>query len=129
MAVPEVFEGIYRSNVVFMLLKTTYGLKNAAKTFWRELLKSFATTGCRIINADPCMYFRCTLMVLSVWFSWINECLRFRRDDEVEESRKKIMNLFDCGDYVNMDSYVGCKINGEYCFAFTQPVMLQSFSD
>ena len=38
-----------------------------------------------------------------------------------------MMKLFDCDDVGNMDEYVGYKINGDDCFTFTQPVMLQSF--
>ena len=41
MAVPEVFEKHYDNQVVLLLLKTIYGLKNAAKAFWKELFKAF----------------------------------------------------------------------------------------
>ena len=58
MAVPEGFEAIYRSDVVLMLLKIIYVLKNAAKEFCRYLLREFSGMGCRIINADPCIYFK-----------------------------------------------------------------------
>ena len=40
-SVPEVFEGIFRSHVLLILIKTIYGFKNAAKEFWRDLLRSF----------------------------------------------------------------------------------------
>ena len=45
--VPEGFEYIYGSDVVLMLLKTIYGLKNAAKAFWNELLRAFGAMGCK----------------------------------------------------------------------------------
>ena len=41
----EVLEGfirVYGSDVVLVLLKTIYGLKNTEKTFWRELLRAFS---------------------------------------------------------------------------------------
>ena len=41
MAVPEGFENHYDNQVVFLLLKTIYGLNNAAKAFCKELLKAF----------------------------------------------------------------------------------------
>ena len=39
------------------------------------------------------------------------------------------MKLFYCGDVVKIDEYVGYKINRYYGSTFTQPVMLQIFSD
>ena len=39
------------------------------------------------------------------------------------------MKLFDCDDVGNTDDYVGCKLNGDDSFNFTQTVMLQRFSD
>jgi hypothetical protein len=38
MDVPEGFERFYPSNVVLLLLKTIYGLKQAAYEYWLELL-------------------------------------------------------------------------------------------
>ena len=57
MAVPEVFENHYNNQVVLLLLKTIYGLKNAAKAFWKELLKAFDAMKCKRSDADPCMYY------------------------------------------------------------------------
>ena len=45
MALPEVFEGIYGIDMVLMLLKKIYGLKNAEKAFWRDLLREFSVIG------------------------------------------------------------------------------------
>ena len=87
MAVPEGFEGIYGIDVVLMLLKTIYLLKNAAKEFWRDLLRSVAVVRCRRSNAEPCMYFKWTAMGLLVCLAWIDDCACFGRDDKVEKSR------------------------------------------
>jgi hypothetical protein len=37
MKVPEGFKKFYPSNVLFILLQTIHGLKQAARAFWREL--------------------------------------------------------------------------------------------
>ena len=37
------------------------------------------------------------------------------------------MKLFDCDDLGNKDKCVGCNINGDDGFTFTQSVMLKSF--
>ena len=62
MAVLEGFEGIYRSNVVLILLKTIYSLNNTEKEFWRELSRAFAVMVCSIINVDPYMYSKWSAM-------------------------------------------------------------------
>ena len=67
MSLPEEFENIYGGDVVLMLLKTIYGLKNKAKAFWRELSREFSVMVGRRINAYPCMYFKWTSMGPLVW--------------------------------------------------------------
>ena len=56
MSVPEVFEGICRSDMVFMLLKAIHVLKNVVKAFWRDLLRAFFAVGCRIRNSYQCIF-------------------------------------------------------------------------
>ena len=56
MAVPEGFGNQYDNQVVLLLLKTIYGLKNSAKEFWKELLKAFGAMKFKRSDADPCMY-------------------------------------------------------------------------
>ena len=68
MAVPEVFEKHYENQVLFLLLKTIYGLNIAAKAFCKELLKAFGS------DADPCMYYKWDAAGLLVWLSWIDDC-------------------------------------------------------
>ena len=85
--------------------------------------------GCRRINADPCINLKCTGIVRLIYLSWIGDCECFGKDDEVEKSSNEMMDLFDCDDVVNMNEYVGCKINVDDGFTFTQLVILQSFRD
>ena len=131
MEVPQGFEKYYGPDVVLLLLKTIYGLKQAAKAFWTELLKAFGSMGCERSKADPCMYYQWTVGgSLMVWLSWIDDCVCFGEQAEVEKSRDKMKQLFDCDDVGDMNEYVGCKIDKENgAFKFTQPVMVQSFED
>lgn len=43
MKVPQGFEKFYPNDVVLLLLKTIYGLKQAAFEYWRALLKALET--------------------------------------------------------------------------------------
>ena len=110
MGVPQGFECHYEDDVALLLGKTIYGLKNAARAFWKELLKVFSKMDCDRSKADPCMYFQWTVMGLMVWLSWIDDCVFFGNAMDVEESRNKMKELFDCDDVGDMDEYVGCKI-------------------
>jgi len=47
-------------------------------------------------------------------------------NDDVEESRKEMHELFECVDIGDIEEYGGCKIDkSEGSIKFTQPVMLQ----
>ncbi len=76
MKVPQGFERFYSENAVLLLLKTIYGLKQAAMAFWKELLKAFYGMGYnKRSKADPCLYFGWTLTGLVLWSSWVDDCL------------------------------------------------------
>jgi hypothetical protein len=64
MEVSQGFERFYAKNTVLLLLKTIYGLKQAALAFWRELLKAFRHMEYGRSKADPCLYFRWTALGL-----------------------------------------------------------------
>ena len=116
--------------MVLLLLNIIYGLKNAAKAFWKEILKAFGTMKCKRSDADTCMYYKWDAEGLLVWLSWIDDFYSVGRKEEVEESHNEMMQLFDCDDVGNMYDCVGCKIGiEEGSFTFTQTVMLQSFKD
>ena len=60
MKVPQGFKRFYPSNVVLLLKKTIYGLKQAAFEYWQALLKAIKSIGLACCCADPCVYFRWT---------------------------------------------------------------------
>ena len=60
MEVPKRWRGHYAANSVLLLLRTIYGLKQAAMAFWRELLKVMKIIGIESSKVDPCMYFSWT---------------------------------------------------------------------
>jgi hypothetical protein len=132
MEVPQGFEGFYPKNYVLLLLKTIYGLKQAALAFWRELLKAFRHMEYGRSKADPCLYFRWTALGLILWLSWVDDCLVGGKDEGVKKAKGQMMELFDC-DYVGeLKEYVGCKVDYDKeagTMKLTQPVMIQSFQD
>ena len=133
MEVPEGFEDYYPGDVLLFLLKTIYGLKQAAMAFWRELLKAMRHMQCTRSNADPCLYFKWnSKMELTIWLSWIDDCLCIGPKENVLIAKKEMMSLFECNKIGNMDEHLGCWLECNFekrMLKFTQPVLLQSFND
>ena len=67
--VPQGFEKFYPANVVLLLLKTIYGLKQSAHEHWRAPLKAIRDVGLQRNKADPCVHFRWTDNGLNMWAS------------------------------------------------------------
>ena len=117
---------------VLLLMKTCYGLKQAAMMFWRELLKAMNHMKCNRSDCDPCLYWKHTDNGMIIWLSWVDDCLCIGNDNDVKEAKADIMKLFDCDDIDEFKEYVGCMIEHDMekrSLVMTQPVMLQSFED
>ena len=84
-------------------------------------------------DADPCIYYRWSKENgLIVWLSWIDDCLFLGNKQEVKYAKNAMLKQFECDDVGFPEEYVGCKLNfdkEENSLTFTQPVMIQSFSD
>jgi hypothetical protein len=117
---------------VLLLLQTLYGLKQSAMAFWKKLLQAFHSMSFQRSKADPCLYFAWTTLGLVLWLSWIDDCLVAGQTEAVRKAKKKMTDRFDCDIIGNMNEYVGCKIERntiEGWIRFTQPVLLQSYTD
>lgn len=132
MKVPQGFKDFYPPGWVLLLLKTIYGLKQAAYAFWRALLKAFREMQFQRSKADPCLYYAWTKHGLVTWITWVDDCLVTGSKEGIAIAKAKLMKKFDCDEIGNMDEYVGCKVDRDFAegsIKFTQPVMLQSFKD
>ena len=109
--VPEGFEKYYPKGAFWLLLKTIYGLKQAAKMFWKMLLKAMESMGFRKSWADPCLYFNWTDDGLVLWLSWIDDCLCVGKAEAVVKAKDGMLMRFDCDDIGEVKEYLGCKID------------------
>ena len=130
MTIPQGFKKYYPGDVLLKLLKTLYGLKQAAMAFWRELLKAMRSMGFKRSTADPCLYYKWTTDGLVMTVSWIDDNMIIGCKKAVLDAKVELMKRFECEDCGEMSEYLRCKIvrNGNE-LKFTQPVLLQSFSD
>jgi hypothetical protein len=138
MYVPQGFEKYYPGNVLLRLLRTVYGLKQAAIQYWREMLRAFKHMKYARCKADPCLYFRwkqdsnTMKRRLIIWLLWVDDCLILGPKKFVTGAKKKMMTLFECDDLGEMEEYVGCKVERNWTerwVRLTQPVLLQSYAD
>jgi hypothetical protein len=56
--VPQGFVKHFPEGSVLLLKKCLYGLKQAAKAFWRQLLHAASAMGLKQSTADPCLYYK-----------------------------------------------------------------------
>ena len=132
MYVPQGFEEFYPKNVVLLMLRTLYGLKQAAIAFWKETQLAFKSMSYQRSKADPCLHIRWTDGGLVAWLSWVDDYLVIGPKHEVKKAKADMMDRFDCDEVGELREYVGCKTDYDAKggrLKFTQPVMLQSFVD
>ena len=132
MRIPEGFEAYYPIDVLLLLLKTNYGLKQSAFEYWRVLLQALKGVGLKRSKADPCVYFRGTNNGLNIWTSWVDDLLSIGNKTDVFEGREKLKEYFSLDEVGEVSEYVGCKTehNKEAGYLqMTQPVLIQSFRD
>ena len=132
MEIPKDFKKKYALDKVLRLLKTIYGLKKAARMFWKLLLKAMRVMKFEMSKVDPCLYWKRTENGLVIWLSWIDDYLCVGPTVEVRKAREEMLSLFECDDVGEVKEYLGCKVErnqekGEV--RLTQPVILQSFED
>ena len=123
------------AKLLLELLRTMYGSVQAAKAFWREMLAAFHMMGYKRSSSDPCLYYKWELNKLNVeelsmWLSWIDDCVAIGTTETVQHERTKMGHLFDCDDIGPLEEYIGTKVDVEPGkIKLTQPVLLQSFVD
>ena len=128
--VPKGMEKHYPEGTVLLLLRTLYGLKQSAAQYWKETVQCFEDMGYKRSKADPCLYFKWTVMGLMLWMSWVDDLLSVGKKETVLQEKEEMKKRFDCDDVGEANEYVGCKverIDGK--IRLTQPVLLQSFKD
>ena len=126
--VPQGMEKYYPKDTVLLPERTIYGLKQAAKQYWKEVLKCFGNMGYKRSKADPCLYYKWEQQGISIWMSWVDDM--HVTGVNVMENKEELKKRFNCEDVGDVNEYVGCKIDRtKERIKFTQPVLIQSLVD
>ena len=90
--------GMYILPIFPIIVEVSYGLKQAAKAFWRQLLRATKKMGLTCSSADPCLYYKWSEGRLLMMLLWIddNTIVGFKKD--VLNVKQDLMNQFDCED-------------------------------
>ena len=67
MRVPQGWEEYYPEGTILLLLKTIYGLKQAAMAFWRKLIRAITKMKMKRNSGDPCLYYSWRKKRLSIF--------------------------------------------------------------
>ncbi len=110
MTIPQCFEKHFPEGSVLLLFMCLYGLKHAAKAFWRQLLCAASAMGLKQSMLDPCLYLKWVNGRPIMVMSWIDDNAIIGQERDVMELKKALMNQFKCKDCGPMDEYVGCTI-------------------
>jgi len=87
---PEGFKDTCPANTVLLLLRTIYGLKQAAKAFWKFLLGLMKSIGCRRSNVDNCVYYKWDDSGLSLLASWVDDLIVTGEEETVSHQKSKL---------------------------------------
>ena len=96
MEVPQVMEKYYLVNVLLLLLRILYGLRQTAAQFWKELLKAFMFMKYARNQADPCLYFRWVKGELVICISWVGDFLLTGPNKMTQLEKSEMMIIFEC---------------------------------
>jgi hypothetical protein len=131
MKVPQGFEKHFPEGSVLLLKKCLYGLKQAAKAFWRQLLRAASAMGLKQSTADLCFYYKWVEGQLIMMMSWIDDNAIAGKESDIMDLKKALMDQFECEGCGPMDEYVGCTIEklDTEGIKFQQKVLLQSCRD
>ncbi len=110
MKIPIGFEKHFPAESVLLLLKCLYGLKQAAKAFWRQLLCAAKAMGLTQSNADPCLYFKWVDGQSVMMMSWIEDNAIIGQERDMLDLKNELKKQFQCNDCRPMVEYMRCTI-------------------
>ena len=86
--------------------KCLYGLKQAVKEFWGQLLCAASAMALKQSTAYPCLNCKWVDGRLVMMMSWIDDNAIVGQESDVMELKKALMNQLKCEDCGPMDEYV-----------------------
>ena len=118
MTVPEGYETVAkdkkvdRSRQYMMLVKTIYGLTQAARQFYKKLTEVLTTDRMAMKKclSDQCFFYRKTKAGVVIIVIYIDDTLCVRTRETVNEFKRDLAQHFSTKEEGDLTEYVGCEI-------------------
>ena len=136
--IPLGWESFFPPNVLLLLLRTIYGLKQAANCFYVLLVKTMRSLSFSRSPADPALFYKWhETKGLMVWLSWTDDLICFGNQEEVLQEVDSIKGKFEVDDVGRLTDYLGCTITvtpdkdpaKSAGITLTQSVLIQTLID
>jgi len=89
------------------LLKTLYGVKQAARQWYKHISAGLHALGFKTSNIDPCLFLKDDCIVLL----YVDDCLFFSKDDTTIDSIiNQLSTSFKTGDQGSIQDFLGIRI-------------------
>jgi hypothetical protein len=89
------------------LLKTLYGVKQAARAWWQHITPGLNKLGFRASATDPCLYLRDNCIILL----YVDDCLIFTPDDSIIDATiQDLSQSYLIGDQGSVQDFLGLRI-------------------
>jgi hypothetical protein len=108
--IPEGFEKHYPTNVAPLLKQTLYGTCLAAIQFWKKLCTVMGSIGAQRSKVDVCLFYHWTSIGLLLLISWVDDIMIAGTKEGVAQGKKDLAANFTLDEQVELQEYVGCKI-------------------
>ena len=93
-----------------LLLKSTYGLTESARQWWKKFVSTMKTFGFKVSEAEPCLLFKrqengeCFVVV------YVDDCLVMGNEHMVKHTIERIKEVFKIKEKGNLEDYLGCEV-------------------
>lgn len=107
---PEGYEVKGKENMVCRLIKSIYGLKQAARVWNERLHEILEELGFCRSEADPCLYFKITSDGITFIVVYVDDLLIAGKLKDIESTAKCLNKYFQLSDLGNLKHYLGIQV-------------------
>ncbi|KAL7577258.1 hypothetical protein ACA910_003579 [Epithemia clementina (nom. ined.)] len=91
------------------LLKSIYGLVQAARQFWKKFVSELKKLGFKASEADPCLLFRRDEKGICILIMYVDDMLSVGNRASLESLKESLAEIFNIKTEVDLADYLGCK--------------------
>ena len=114
MKFPEEYDELINPGVdkedCLMLQKAIYGLVQAARQFWKEIVDKMQEGGFKLSEADPCMLYKEDEKGVCIIIIYIDDMLIIGKEEAIDDAIKVLHGHFQVKDPTSLEDCLGAQI-------------------